>query len=148
MHFNPNLNLIFRSMCSDLVYVILFPQLLMVVHFKEYCNTYGSLAAYIMGFLVRVSGGEPLMFLDPLIKFPGWDEENNRQLFPFRTLAMVMSLVTLIGVSWWTKWVFESGRLAPGYDFFHCVVNIPEDIQRVGEPSEEGEQMSMMASGW
>lgn len=137
----------FRSMCSDLVYVILFPQLLMVVHFKEYCNTYGSLAAYIMGFAVRISGGEPLMYLEPFIKFPGWDEENNRQLFPFRTLAMVMSLVTLVGVSWWTKWVFETGRLAPGYDLFHCVVNIPEDIQRVGEPSEEGEQMSMMASG-
>ncbi|XP_072400612.1 high-affinity choline transporter 1 [Diabrotica undecimpunctata] len=135
------------SMCSDLVYVILFPQLLMVVHFKEYCNTYGSLAAYIVAFLVRVSGGEQLMYLDPLIYYPGWDEENQRQLFPFRTLAMLMSLITLIGVSWWTKWVFETGRLAPGYDFFHCVVNIPEDIQRVGEPSEEGEQMSMMASG-
>lgn len=134
-------------MCSDLVYVILFPQLLMVVHFKEYCNTYGSLAAYIIAFLVRVSGGEQLMHLDPLIKFPGWDEENKRQLFPFRTLAMCMSLITLIGVSWWTKWVFETGRLAPGYDFFHCVVNIPEDIQRVGDPLEEGEQLSVMASG-
>ncbi|KAJ8953735.1 hypothetical protein NQ318_015391 [Aromia moschata] len=135
------------SMCSDLVYVILFPQLLMVVHFKEHCNTYGSLAAYIVAFLVRVSGGEQLMHLDPLIKYPGWDEENQRQLFPFRTMAMLMSLITLISVSWWTKWVFETGRLAPGYDFFHCVVNIPEDIQRVGEPAEEGEQMSVMASG-
>lgn len=100
-----------------------------------------------MGFLVRLSGGEPLMSLEAFIKFPGYDEETKKQLFPFRTMAMVMSLVTLIGVSWWTKWVFETGRLAPGYDFFHCVVNIPEDIQRVGEPSEEGEQMSMMASG-
>lgn len=27
------------------------------------------------------------------------------------------------------------------------MVNIPEDIQRVGEPAEEGEQMSVMASG-
>lgn len=134
-------------MCSDLVYVILFPQLLMVVHFKNYCNTYGSLAAYIMAFLVRISGGEQLMHLEPLIKFPGWDEENKRQLFPFRTMAMLMSLFTLVGVSWWSKWVFETGRLAPGYDFFHCVVNIPEDVQRVGEPAEEGEQMSVMASG-
>lgn len=134
-------------MCSDLVYVILFPQLLMVVHFKEYCNTYGSLAAYIIAFLVRVSGGEPLMNLEPLIRYPGYDEANKRQLFPFRTLAMCLSLITLVALSWWTKWVFESGRLAPGYDFFRCVVNIPEDIQRVGDPLEEGEQMSVMASG-
>ncbi|KAK9692525.1 Sodium:solute symporter family [Popillia japonica] len=135
------------SMCSDLVYVILFPQLLMVVHFKDYCNTYGSLAAYIIAFLVRLSGGEPQLNLPPLIKFPGWDEENQLQLFPFRTMAMIISLVTLIFVSWWSKWLFEKGKLAPGYDIFNCVVNIPEDIQRVGEPAEDGEQMSVMASG-
>lgn len=134
-------------MCSDLVYVILFPQLLMVVHFKDYCNTYGSLAAYIVAFFVRLSGGEPLMHLDAFIHYPGWDEENQRQLFPFRTVAMLLSLVTLASVSWWTKWVFETGRLAPGYDIFRCVVNIPEDVQRVGEPVEDGEQMSVMASG-
>lgn len=87
------------------------------------------------------------MNLEPFIHYPGWDEMNKRQLFPFRTMAMLMSLITLVGVSWWTKWVFETGRLAPGYDFFRCVVNIPEDIQRVGEPLEEGEQMSMMSSG-
>lgn len=120
----------FRSMCSDLVYVILFPQLLMVVYFKEHCNTYGSLSAYLVAFFVRLTGGEPLMGLDAFIHFPGWDEENKRQLFPFRTMAMLMSLITLVLVSWWTKWVFESGRLAPGYDFFRCVVNIPEDVQR------------------
>ncbi|KAL1517122.1 hypothetical protein ABEB36_000930 [Hypothenemus hampei] len=135
------------SMCSDLVYVILFPQLLMVVHFKDHCNTYGSLAAYIIAFLVRISGGEPLMSLPALIHFPGYDEENQLQKFPFRTMAMLMSLVTLVGVSWGTKFVFKTGRLAPGYDFFKCVVNIPEDVQRVGEPAEEGEQMAMMTPG-
>lgn len=135
------------SMCSDLVYVILFPQLLMVVHFKNHCNTYGSLAAYIVAFFVRLSGGEPLMGLPPFIHYPGYDYENQQQLFPFRTMAMTMSLLTLIGVSWWTKWVFETGRLAPGYDVFRCVVNIPEDVQRVEEPSEVGEQMSVLASG-
>ncbi|CAG9766806.1 unnamed protein product [Ceutorhynchus assimilis] len=132
------------SMCSDLVYVILFPQLLMVVHFKNYCNTYGSLAAYITAFLVRVSGGEPLMFLPALIHFPGYDEVNNVQKFPFRTMAMLLSLITLVLVSWGTKHVFESGKLAPGYDIFRCVVNIPADVQRIEEPAEEGEQMSVM----
>ncbi|XP_014244901.1 high-affinity choline transporter 1 [Cimex lectularius] len=131
------------SMCSDLVYVILFPQLLMVVHFKDNCNTYGSLAAYIMALLVRVSGGEPLLGLPALIHFPGWDGE--RQLFPFRTMAMLISLITLIGVSWGTKHVFEVGYLSPGYDLFRCVVNIPEDVVRVGEPAEG--EMAVMTSG-
>lgn len=135
------------SMCSDLVYVILFPQLLMVVHFKEYCNTYGSLAAYIIAFIVRISGGEPLMGLPALIHYPGYDEETNTQAFPFRTMAMLMSLVTLIGVSYGTQVAFLTGRLAPGYDFFRCVVNIPEDVERVGPDPAEGEQMAVLAAG-
>uniref|UniRef100_A0A8W7JEA5 High-affinity choline transporter 1 n=1 Tax=Anopheles albimanus TaxID=7167 RepID=A0A8W7JEA5_ANOAL len=135
------------SMCSDLVYCILFPQLLMVVHFKHHCNTYGSLAAYIIAFMVRLSGGEAMLGLPALIHYPGYVEETATQMFPFRTMAMIMSLVTLVGVSWWTKWVFETGRLAPHYDYFRCVVNIPEELHRVGEPSDSGEQLSVMAGG-
>ena len=124
------------AMCSDLVYCILFPQLLMVVHFKDYCNTYGSLSAYIVGFLVRLSGGEPMIGIMPLIKYPGYDEENQTQLFPFRTMAMLLSLITLVGVSYGTQYVFFRGKLAPNYDIFRCVVNIPEDVERVGDPVE------------
>lgn len=45
-----------------------------------------------------------------------------------------------------SRYLFESGKLAPGYDWFRCVVNIPEDVLHVGEPIE-GEQMSVMTSG-
>lgn len=125
------------SMCSDLVYVILFPQLLMVVHFKNYCNTYGSLTAYIMAFIVRITGGEPIMGLPAFIYYPGYDDIKKIQMFPFRTMAMLISLITLIGVSYATQKLFVSGRLAPSYDIFHCVVNIPDDIERVGpDPME------------
>ena len=86
-------------MCSDLVYVILFPQLLIVVHFKDSCNTYGSLSAYIVGSFVRLAGGENLIGLAPLIKYPGFDEESATQLFPFRTVAMLLSMFSLIAVS-------------------------------------------------
>ncbi|EDW83673.1 uncharacterized protein Dwil_GK13737 [Drosophila willistoni] len=133
------------SMCSDLVYVILFPQLLMVVHFKKHCNTYGSLAAYIVALLIRLSGGEAILGLPAFIKYPGYDEEEKQQMFPFRTMAMLLSLITLVFVSWWTKMMFESGKLPPSYDYFRCVVNIPEDVQRVDDQSESGEQLSVMA---
>lgn len=133
------------SMCSDLVYVILFPQLLMVVHFPHHCNTYGSLVAYIVALLVRLSGGEPIMGFPALIHFPGYDAAANKQLFPFRTLAMLLSLLTLYAVTRLSKWLFEEGRLAPGYDLFKCVVNIPEDRLGVGEPLEG--EMAMMTSG-
>lgn len=113
----------------------------MVVHFKHHCNTYGSLSAYIVAFVVRLSGGEALIGLPAFIEYPGYDAENLRQLFPFRTMAMILSLITLISVSAYTKWAFESGRLAPQYDYFRCIVNIPDDAVRVGDPSEAGEQV-------
>lgn len=44
------------------------------------------------------------------------------------------------------SYVFHNGILEPRYDWFHCVVNIPEDAVRVGEP-HEGEQMTTLTSG-
>ena len=57
-----------RYLSSDLVYVILFPQLLMVVHYPKHCNTYGSLVGYIVGLGFRVSGGVDILKIDPYIK--------------------------------------------------------------------------------
>lgn len=42
------------------------------------------------------------------------------------------------------RWLFEKGKLAPHWDYFRCVVNIPEDVLRVGEPSEAGEQVTQL----
>ena len=39
---------------SDVVYVVLFPQLTLVIYGGDYTNTYGSLAAFITGFTLRV----------------------------------------------------------------------------------------------
>lgn len=86
-----------------MVYVILFPQLLMVVWFKDHCNTYGSLAAYIVSVVLRLSGGESMLGIPALIKYPMFNEKTGEQGFPFRTLAMATSLVTLIIVSWGSR---------------------------------------------
>lgn len=42
------------------------------------------------------------------------------------------------------RFLFNGGYLSPESDYFNCVVNIPEDIRRVDEPSEAGEQMSVL----
>ena len=53
------------ALCSDLVYVILFPQLLCVVHFPEWCNTYGSLFSYCLGLTIRLI----LLYIDKKYSF-------------------------------------------------------------------------------
>jgi len=130
------------ALCSDLVYVILFPQLLCVVHFPSWCNTYGSLFSYCLGLSIRLSGGEALIGLPPLVYFPGYEEpsaeeiqkaeEQNRrafgtQLFPFRTVAMILSLITIPLISQFMVHLFKSNKLKKEHDIFMCIVNIPDD---------------------
>ncbi|XP_023229430.1 high-affinity choline transporter 1-like isoform X2 [Centruroides sculpturatus] len=129
---------------SDLVYVILFPQLVCTVYLKKYCNTYGSLAAYIVGLLMRGLGGEDIIGLPAIIRYPFYSEVNG-QLFPFRTLSMIVSFCTLLSVSKLFKWLFEAGRLDAKFDIFHCIVNIPDDVEKVQEP-QEGEMTVLNAA--
>jgi high affinity choline transporter 7 len=111
-------------LCSDLVYVVLFPQLFCVVY-VENTNTYGSLIAYWVGIFLRLSGGEPMFNLPAVIKFPLYDEENMTQRFPFRTISMLISFVLNIGISNLTKYLFEQDHLRKEFDIFRCVTNIP-----------------------
>jgi high affinity choline transporter 7 len=113
-------------LCSDLVYVVLFPQLLCVVYLKH-TNTYGSMVAYWIGILLRLICGEPLFGIPAIIKFPFYDEENDQQRFPFRTTSMLISLFLNISVSYLTNLVFEGGYLRKEFDIFKCVTNIPID---------------------
>jgi len=122
---------------SDLVYVILFPQLVCVVYYKEHTNTYGSLVAYFTGLSLRALGGEDILGLPPIIKYPWYNAELGGQLFPFRTFAMLTSAVMIVGVSRLSIHLFETGKLAAKWDVLGCVVNIPDDVVVVQDPHEE-----------
>jgi high affinity choline transporter 7 len=43
-------------LCADLIYVILFPQLLLIIHWSHGVNTYGCLASYFVGLVLRILG--------------------------------------------------------------------------------------------
>ncbi|XP_061485381.1 high affinity choline transporter 1 [Rhineura floridana] len=108
---------------SDLVYIIIFPQLLCVLFIKG-TNTYGAIAGYFFGLILRITGGEPYLRLHPLIFYPGWYQDDGLyyQRFPFKTLAMLTSFITNTGVSYLAKYLFESGTLPPKLDFLDAVV--------------------------
>uniref|UniRef100_A0A4W3J7A6 High-affinity choline transporter 1-like n=1 Tax=Callorhinchus milii TaxID=7868 RepID=A0A4W3J7A6_CALMI len=112
---------------SDLVYVIVFPQLVSVL-FINVTNTYGSIAGYIIGLLLRISGGEPYLHLKPFVCYPGCyinhiytNREVYVQTFPFKTIAMLVSFLTNILVSSLTKFLFEHEILPEKYDIFNLV---------------------------
>ncbi len=75
---------------SDLVFVLLFPQLLFAL-FDERVNLTGSVAAFCVSLVLRVGGGEPLLGLPAFISYP--------ETVPFRTLAAAAGLMLLPLVS-------------------------------------------------
>ncbi|MEZ4884277.1 MAG: sodium:solute symporter family protein [Chitinophagales bacterium] len=83
-------------LCSDFVYCILFPQLVMAL-FDKKANYYGSLVGFIVSFVLRFGGGEATLGIPQLLPYPM--VENGVVLFPFRTLAMVSGLVCIFVVS-------------------------------------------------
>ncbi|XP_028846094.1 high-affinity choline transporter 1 [Denticeps clupeoides] len=119
---------------SDLVYVIIFPQLISVLFVKG-TNTYGSVAAYVFGLLLRIGGGEPYLKLPPFIYYPGWYQDKKVhhltqeieyvivQKFPFKTVSMLASFLSNVAFSYLAKYLFESGTLSPKYDFLEAVLS-------------------------
>lgn len=84
-------------LCSDLVYVILFPQLLLVLYGKQITKQ-GVLVGMLVGLMLRLGGGEPLLGIPAAIAYPMVDPDLGTQ-FPFRTFAMLCSLLTTWMVS-------------------------------------------------
>ncbi len=75
---------------SDLIFVLLFPQLVMVLYDPR-ANRIGSMVAFTVSLLLRLGGGEQLLGLPRVIPYP---EE-----LPFKTVAAATGLVLLPVVS-------------------------------------------------
>ena len=84
---------------SDLVFVLLFPQLVFAL-FDPRANRAGSIAAFVVSLALRLGGGEPLFGCPPSIPYPelfSWflaapasalvRPGDGALLFPFKTLA-------------------------------------------------------------
>ncbi len=96
---------------SDLVFVLLFPQLVYAL-FDRKANLVGSATAFAVSLVLRLGGGEPLFGLAPVIPYPEvaslvlpigdparWYDASGALLFPYKTLAAATGLVLLPVVS-------------------------------------------------
>ncbi|XP_071792874.1 high-affinity choline transporter 1-like [Asterias amurensis] len=128
-------------LCSDFVYVVLFPQLFCVVYFSK-CNTYGSLLGYILALFLRLGGGDPTLNIAPIIHYPYYNEVDG-QLFPFKTLAMLLSMLCIISVSYLLDFLFRSERIPMKYDFFNCIFNLPADESQDKYDNVNGEKLQL-----
>ena len=82
---------------SDLVFVLLFPQLISAL-FDTKANLAGSVAAFSVSLVLRIGGGEPLFGIPALIPYPEW--------IHFKTVAAAAGLVLLPAISRMTaRWI-------------------------------------------
>jgi high affinity choline transporter 7 len=90
---------------SDLIFVLLFPQLLFAL-FDPKVNRIGSITAFCVSLVLRLGGGEPLFGMPHFIPYPeiftsdpaSW-YDSGVMLFPFKTLASLVGMVLLPVVS-------------------------------------------------
>lgn len=95
-------------LCSDLVYCILFPQLLTAL-FDKKANRYGSTAGLLIAFVLRIGGGENTLGIPNFLPYPM--VENGVVLFPFRTLSMLCGLAAIVIVSRLTQQLVPPTKL-------------------------------------
>ncbi|XP_048776089.2 high-affinity choline transporter 1-like [Ostrea edulis] len=84
-------------LAADVVFVIVLPQLFCAV-FITRSNVYGAITGFLVGTVLRMGAGESLLDWQPFIKYPFYSVDAGQQ-FPFRTFAMIISLVTIVMVS-------------------------------------------------
>jgi len=114
---------------SDLVFVLLFPQLVYALYDPR-ANRCGSIAAFVVALVLRLGGGEPILAVPQFIPYEEWfggllpggraaweDTGEGATLFPVRTVAAAAGLVLLPVVSRLTaQWDPPRALPEPGED--------------------------------
>jgi high affinity choline transporter 7 len=109
---------------SDLVFVLLFPQLVFAL-FDPKTNRIGSMAAFFVSLILRAGGGEPLLGIAPWIHYPElftrhpadwYDPATGAMLFPYKTLAAAAGLILLPVVSRLTARLSKARQLGNVYE--------------------------------
>ncbi|XP_077507881.1 high-affinity choline transporter 1-like [Amblyomma americanum] len=114
------------TVASDVVFVLLFPQLLSLFYLRERTNAYGAIAGFLVGAVLRCLCGEPSMGIPVVIRLPLYDSDEG-QRFPFRTACMLAGLFTLLLGSYVAQLCFDRGWLAPEKDICRCCCRTKRD---------------------
>ena len=123
-------------LCSDLLYVIIFPQLTCAL-FVSFTNTYGGVCGFFLGMVFRVAGGESLIGLKPLIHYPYYDDH---QYFPYKTFSMLLNFGGIIVGSILARGVFLENALIPlKMDVLKCFYIKPETTLELNSPLKNGQ---------
>lgn len=69
------------------------------------------MTGFTITLIIRLLGGEAFLGWKAAVAFPWYDPVTNTQYFPFKTMAMLVGLGTMLGVSYLTDWAMTNRRL-------------------------------------
>ena len=104
-------------------------------------NSYGSLCGWLVAVFMRGLSGEPVLNIPAFIQYPAYITHTGEQLFPFKTLIVLLSLFTILTVSKMAHFLFTQHILPPSWDVFEYFVTNEEkkfsdlaDLNGTGDP--------------
>ena len=93
---------------------------------------------FFSGLLIRLLSGEDVLSIPPVIKWPGYDEVDG-QLFPFKTVIMLINTCTLYLVSIGVNYYRHGTMTRPWTPLY------TEDGEKIGETQKSAEDVAEKA---
>ncbi|KAG2457119.1 SC5A7 protein, partial [Polypterus senegalus] len=128
---------------AEISFSLVFAPLVCVL-FVPSSNSYGIFVGILVEVILTLGAGLSALHIPPFIKYPGCKVVNGVyvQVFPYKTLAMVLSLVIIVAVSHLSSFLFNRGLLPETWDIYN-IKRKPEVTVRNTTSEEVAEEIAL-----